>query len=241
MNLAKKIIASIFLPTTPLNKYVIEANSIVEIKKIFGWSKSPIYERPDIYDFNYIEDINERRIRDSEVISTVTCNAKPGTIVEIGTSTGAGTVLIAKNAPKSHVYTINIPPDEILTGKGGINTTIALNKTEIGKEYKQLNLTNITQVYENTKTWKPDIGQINIAFIDGCHDANFVYSDTLKILRNMPSGGFIMWHDFNPLLRNKFHWIDDVCSGIEKLYQKRHLTEKIILLKDSWTGLYQVP
>jgi hypothetical protein len=238
----KKLIANKFNNAHDiLDRNVIEANNIDEIKKLFKWKETPVFQRSDAFCFEYIEDINERRVRDSEVLATVVCNVKSKTILEIGTSKGIGTVLMAKNSPKSHIYTINIPAEEIYAGQGGINTTVALKEEKIGMEYKKLGLTNVTQIYENTATWNPNIGEIDIAFIDGSHDSEFVFNDTVKVLQNMTSDGFIMWHDFNPYLRNKYYWIDDVCKGIEMLYRKKHLIGKIILLKDSWTGLYRVP
>ncbi len=241
MQLLKRIKNRLFGVSDILDIKVIEANNIEEIKKNFDWKESPVYERGDIHEYEYIEDINGRRIRDAEVIANVICNVKGKTVLEIGTSTGMMTVLMSKNSTESQIYTINIPPEDIVNGKGGINTTIALEEAEIGKEYKKLGLKNITQIYENTATWKPDIGEINIAFIDGSHDTDFVYNDTIKVLENMSSGGYILWHDFNPSLRKKFHWIDDVCKGVELLYKKKYIKGRILLLKDSWIGLYRVP
>ena len=224
-----------------LERNVIEANNIGEIRKHFRWEKSPTHERKGIFEYAYLEDINERRVRDAEIIAHAVCNTDGGTLLEIGTSTGGMTALMAQNAPSSHVYTINIPPEHILSGEGGINTTIALERELIGREYRELGLGNVTQILENTATWKPDIGQINLAFIDGSHDKQFVFNDTLKVLSSMPSGGLILWHDFNPALRKKYHWIDDVCRGIELMYKKGHLNGRILVLKDSWVGIYQVP
>jgi len=231
----------IFKNENILDSKVIVANNIEELKKNFGWVDNPKIERDGIHDYQYVEDINERRIRDAEVLGVVVVNAKSNTILEIGTSTGNTTVYLAKNAPESQVFTINIPAEDIYNGKGGVNTTIALEEAEIGKEYKNLGLSNVTQIYENTATWEPDIGEINVAFIDGSHDASFVFNDTVKVLGCMPSGSFIMWHDFNPTLRKQFHWINDVCRGVEKLYRKGYLEGRIFVLKDSWIGLYQVP
>lgn len=239
--LLNKIKNKIFWKANILDFKVIEVNNIEEIKKNFGWTETPRIEREGIHDYQYVEDINERRIRDAEVLGAVVANINRKTILEIGTSTGVTTVYLAKNAPKSHVFTINIPAEDLYDGKGGINTTIALEAAEIGKEYKKLGLQNITQIYENTATWEPNIGEIDIAFIDGSHDTKFVFNDTVKVLKNMPSGSFIMWHDFNPALRKKFHWINDVCKGIELLYKKGYLTDRIFVLKDSWIGLYRVP
>jgi len=223
-----------------LEQNVIELNNFNELKKIFKWRNDPILDRKDIYDFEYIEDANERRIRDAESLATVMANVKPKIALEIGTSTGLATVLMSINSPSSKIYTINISPEEIESGKGGNLTTITLDKNNIGIEYKKRNLTNITQIYANTATWNPNIGMIDLAFIDGCHDSKFVFNDTVKILKNMKPGGFILWHDFNIKLYKNYDWVNNVCTGIDKLYQKKYLTRKIFHIRDSWTGIYCV-
>jgi len=223
-----------------LRRSVIELNNFQELKKAFGWKKDPILDRPDIYDYEYIEDANERRIRDAESLATVMINAKPKIALEIGTSTGMGTILMAANAPKAKIYTINIPPEEIAAGEGGKLTTIALEKEKIGVEYRKRNFKNIFQIYVNTAKWKPDIGDIDVAFIDGCHDMEFVYNDTRKVLGRMKPGSFILWHDFNLGLTKKFPWIGDICTAVEKLLEEDRISGRIFHIKDSWIGIYQV-
>ncbi|MNL03278.1 hypothetical protein D3C87_1238090 [compost metagenome] len=56
----------------------------------------------------------------------------------------------------------------------------------------------------------------------------------------MKPGSIILWHDFNPDLKDKFGWINDVCYGVEKLYKMGVLKNKVYHLKDSWIGIYQV-
>lgn len=219
---------------------VVELNNFRELKKVFGWKDDPILDRPDIYDFDYIEDVNERRIRDAESLATVMRNAKPRVALEIGTSSGRATVLMSVNAPESAIYTVNIPPEEILSGEGGKLTTVALEKEKIGIAYKERNLTNITQIYANTAKWEPNIGNIDVAFIDGCHDADFVYNDTRKVLKHMKPGGFILWHDFNLELVKKYHWINSVCLGVEKLCRDGLIKGRILHIRDSWLGIYRV-
>lgn len=223
-----------------LQQNVIVANNIKEVKKAFGWNNDPILDRPDIYDFDYIEDINERRIRDAESLGLVMRNAAPKTALEIGTANGMGTILMAVNAPNSKVYTVNIPPEEIEEGKGGHLITVALERDQIGIEYKKRGITNVELIYANTATWNPNIGFIDVAFIDGCHDTEFVFNDTRKVLEHMHPGSFILWHDFNPELAKKYAWIGDVCRGVELLYQKGFIKGRIIHLRDSWVGIYKV-
>jgi hypothetical protein len=222
-----------------LSKYVIELNSVEELRKVFGWKEAGVLDRPDIRDFENVEDVNERRIRDAEVISTVMRNVKPKTALEIGTADGLTTVLMTVNSPESHVYTVNIPPAEVRSGKGGKFVTGAWEMDRIGKSYKDRGLKNITQILENTATWKPDIGTINVSFIDGCHDTKFVYNDTRKVLKHCPQGGFVLWHDFNIRLVRKYKWIGAVCRGVELLIRNGYINGRIFLVKDSWVGVYK--
>lgn len=220
---------------------VIELNNFNELKKVFGWKEDPILDRPDIYNFDYVEDVNERRMRDAESLATVMRNARPGIALEIGTANGMGTLLMSVNAPDSQIFTVNISPEELHAGKGGKLTTVALHKENIGSAFRDRNLANITQLFVNTAIWTPEIGTIDVAFIDGCHDTKFVYNDTRKILRHMKPGGFILWHDFNPQLASKFPWINSVCRGVEQLFRDGLISGRIFQIRDSWVGIYQVP
>lgn len=223
-----------------LNERIIELNNFLELKKLFRWQHDPILYDSYIFDFEYEEDLNERRIRDAEVIGTICRNTSPATILEIGTSDGKGTAHIARNALSSSIYTINIPPDEFENFDSGVHKTHKLETQEIGKYYRDSGFTQINQIFENTKTWIPNMESIDFAFIDGCHDREFVISDTLKVLKCMKPGAFILWHDFNPNLRSKYRWINDVMLGIEYLYKTGHLKNKVYHVKDSWIGIYRV-
>jgi hypothetical protein len=56
----------------------------------------------------------------------------------------------------------------------------------------------------------------------------------------MKTGSFILWHDFNVDLIEKFDWIRSVCQGIEWLYDDGILSGRIFHVRDSWVGIYQV-
>jgi predicted O-methyltransferase YrrM len=204
-----------------------------------GWFNDPILEGEHFHTFQYMEDLNDRRLRDAEVIGAACCNGEPKILLEIGTSHGRTTALMAQNAPGGMVYTVNIPPEEIT--EGGKNITFAPSREEIGSYYREKGLTNIHQIFANTKKWEPDFGPIDVAFVDGCHDADFVYQDTKKVLKPCGPGSIVMWHDFNPGLARVYHWIDDVCKGVERLYVDGLLRGRIILLQDSWVGLHKLP
>lgn len=223
-----------------LDKNVLEVEDYSMLQKALNWQLKPNLNFEDLNSFNYYEDLNNRRLRDAEVLLGTCINKNPCTILEIGTSTGRTTYMIAKNAPSSTIFTINIPPEEIKDG--GHHITHGISKDEIGKEFKnEPSINNVTQIYANTLNWEPEMEVIDIAFIDGSHDANFVYNDTVKILSRCKKGSFILWHDFNPRLRNVYPWIREVSSGIENLYRNGFLKGRVLHLKNSWIGLYIVP
>lgn len=222
-----------------LDNNTFEVRDIHHLKIAMGWDSEPLLEGEHLYRYEYIEDLNGRRLRDAEVLGAACCNGNPKILLEIGTSLGRTTALMARNAPNGLVYTVNIPPEEI--ADGGVNVTFAPTHEEIGKYYREQGITNVKQILANTKHWQPDFGPIDVAFIDGCHDAQFVYNDTRKILERCHTGSLILWHDFNPGLVRHYTWIQDVCRGIEKLYRDGILKGPIFHLQDSWVGLFQVP
>lgn len=223
-----------------LKRNVIELNNMEELKKIMGWKDNPTLNDPWLNECSTFLDANERRMRDAESICVVCKNTNPSTIVEIGTSYGRTTTHIADNAPDASIHTLNILPEGIESGEAGKVVTHALTKNEIGKLYKERDLPNITQIYENSLTWEPNMKEVDIAFIDGCHDKEFVISDTLKVINKMKKGSFVMWHDFNLDLINRCDWIHDVCSAVERLYVLGVIKGPVYHIKDSWVCIYEV-
>lgn len=222
-----------------LDANVLTVRSLSHLNKAMTWQNMPDVEGEYLNDFQYLEDLNDRRFRDAEVVAAACCNGSPQVILEIGTSHGRTTALIARNAPHAKVYTVNIPPEEI--AEGGVYVTLSLSREQIGAYYRQQGYTNVYQIFANTRDWEPDFFPIDVVFIDGCHDSDFVYNDTCKALRSCRPGSIIIWHDFAPHLVKVYPWIHDVCQGVERLYREGLISGRILHLQDSWTGLYQVP
>ncbi len=227
-------------PFRHLRGSVVEVNNVVELSKIFGWQQEALLDDPSLLDFEYLEDVNQRRLRDAECLATVMRNCQPRVALEIGTATGHATALMALNAPQAKIFTVNIPPEEILSGAGGEHTTIALERDQIGSYYRARNLTNITQILANTARWEPELEGIDVAFVDGCHDAEFVYNDTRKILKKMKPGSFLLWHDFNLELIHQYDWIHSVCTGVERLFAEGLLHGRVLHVRDSWMGIHRL-
>jgi len=209
-----------------------------ELLRFFHWELEPILDDPAVYAYRTIEDLNQRRVHDAESLGAVVRNLRPSACLDIGTARGHSAALMALNAPQAAVYTVNIPPEEF--AEGGVFTTMKLERAEIGVYYRGRGLTNITQIYANTATWTPDLGPLDVAYIDGSHDTWFVINDTLKVLPHLRPGAFILWHDFNPALVERHAWMRDVCLAIESLYARGTLHGPVLYLRDAWVGIYQV-
>ena len=221
-----------------LNSWVYPVSSPEAFYHSQHWKKEPIISEEAIFEYQNDTHLNFRRLMDAKVLLGACCNENPARILEIGTASGQTTANMSENAPSSEIFTINIPPEEI--EQGGKYSTYAPSYDEIGKAYRDRGFTNVKQIYANTANWEPDIEGVDIAFIDGSHDSDFVFNDTVKVLKCMKPGGLILWHDFNPQMVEVHSWIKSVCLGVCRLYEEGVLRKNLFHLRDSWMGFYRV-
>jgi len=233
-----KLLRPLADPCRRLTRHTYTARTFEDLKLALGWDKDPILEGDHLHAYLNELDLNKRPLRDAQIVGGACANTTGKILLEIGTSFGHTTALMAKNAPEATVHTVNIPPEEI--AEGGKAVTFAPSRDEIGRYYRELGLQNVNQIYANTARWTPDFGPIDVAFIDGCHDAKFVYNDTRIVLQQCRPGSIIMWHDFCPPLVPVLDWHHQVRMGVQMLYAKRLIRGNIIHLQDSWVGLYRV-
>jgi len=221
-----------------VRKVTVELNDVSELFKLFGWQASPIIIEDDLEEIRSLTDVNNRRRKDAEVLSAVCKNTQPRICLDIGTGRGHSAARMAANAPQARIYTINIAPEDY--DKGGVLKTGCLSTEEIGSFYRSKGFKNIVQIYANTAEWDPDIRGVDLAYIDGCHDQDFVYWDTRKALNVVKQSGFILWHDFNLELVERYEWIREVMLGVERLLREGLLKGDIFHVRDSWVGIHRV-
>lgn len=222
-----------------IHSHLSTFNTVADFMRFMKWTEQPIMLQEHMEERGLITDINDRRRIDAAIISIVSKNAHPTNCLEIGTSLGVSTARMAVNAPQATIFTVNIPPEEY--EDGGVYKTHRLEHNEIGSFYRQKKLDNIEQIFANTATWQPDLPPIDVAFVDGSHDTEFVYSDTRKVLEIMQKGGFLLWHDFNPELQKRFEWIHSVMMGVELLYRDGILKGDIYHIRNSWICIKHIP
>ena len=129
-------------------------------------------------------------------------HVKAKSVIEIGTFNGNTTLNLAANVPEDgRVVTIDLPVDEhveydLEVSDGMRNVT---DRRIVGEQFKGHPLeSRIQQVFGDSA--KLDFstlgGPFDFAFIDGCHDYNYVVKDTENITKVMRPGGCVMWHDY---------------------------------------------
>ncbi len=144
--------------------------------------------------------------KDYSILISLIKQLNPSTILELGTAHG-NTVANICSESEAQVITVNALPEQI----DGSIITFTLSKEEIGKVYRDNGYENrVTQIYENTKNLNileyipPKC--VDLAFIDACHDAEFVVNDFFKILPALSDKAIVLFHDTNPSVKG--HLLD---------------------------------
>ena len=122
----------------------------------------------------------------------------PATVFEFGTFTGLATRHLAMNSSDgARVYTLDLPPDqrahiEELDWERGIDDSV------IGSIFHgSPEAANITQLFSDSRTFDhTDLaGEVDFVWVDGCHEYEFVVSDSQKAIEMLRPGGVVAWHD----------------------------------------------
>lgn len=219
--------------------YFLMAEGVHQLKQFYHFHEPFEIIEENLDEVRFFEDLNERRRLDAEVLSCIAANVPPGNMLDIGTYKGHSAARMAVNSPQSYVFTVNIHPDELQQGGTLVTGVPPIN--DIGIFYREHNLQNVTQIFANTRTWQvpAEINELSLVYIDGCHDREYVYSDTKLIIDRVQSGGFILWHDCSPLYRKNYPWIHQVMLALEQLISENVLTPFILNVKHSWIGIWR--
>lgn len=216
---------------------VVKVRNIENAAAFYGWSEVAKVNQADYaVEPGQLTQINERQYRDALLLANSAANAPTGDLIEIGTSHGKTTALLASLRPQSTVHSLDILPEQYNQGK---HITHVLRTDRIGHVYRERGLTNVNQIFGDSMTWVPTLSNIGFAFIDGCHDYNYIINDTEKIITTLVPGAFICWHDFNPDLISIFPWLHQVCRAIDHLLQTNVLSGPVLYLEDSFTAIYR--
>lgn len=134
-------------------------------------------------------------------------------IIEIGTNDGFSSLNWAANLcdGDSSLQTVDLPVDRSPAER----TQIAANACDpqaVGRLFRDApEASRIKQVFGDSRAldWTTLGAPFDMIFIDGCHEYEFVRSDSLNALHNISPGGVIFWHDYG--------LIPDVSAAVDEL------------------------
>ena len=190
-------------------------NQLKDFKKYSKDIEKPINERYPISDY----------INKASIVSSFS----PKNILEIGTFYGWGAASFKVAAPRATIYTINPEVTD------NANNPIRLDK--IGEAFKKKNL-EVNQIWaDSTKFDFTTLPKIDVTYIDGNHDYEFVYKDlenTSKITekaillddyipdKNSPRGDVRAWGPWN---ESVVRAVNDFLYDNEKIFKYAYWIE----------------
>jgi predicted O-methyltransferase YrrM len=133
------------------------------------------------------------------VLSLITAFADPSRIFEIGTASGQSTLLMAKQAPRATVDTLDLGTEASSLAKQPGEPPVADPET-IGAAFRGTPEGNrIRQHFGDSARFDygPFEDQIDLVFVDGSHTYEYVRSDSSAALSMLRPGGIVVWDDCN--------------------------------------------
>jgi predicted O-methyltransferase YrrM len=133
------------------------------------------------------------------VLSLITAHLSPTRIFEIGTATGQGTLLMARQAPSAWIETLDLGAQTPSLGEQPGEPPIADLDT-IGVAFRDTpEAERITQHFGDSARfdYAPFRDEVDLAFVDGSHTYDYVRSDSQAALSMLRPGGVIVWDDCN--------------------------------------------
>lgn len=192
----------------PVDPYIIPKTDILEIN---GNDKA-IYEGVNDCGFGHITEF------ELKVICQIVKKYQPARIFEIGTFEGRTTLNMALNAPKAHIFTLDLPAEELSHTKMQIEKAeeAYVKKTRSGERFLDHPAQkNIDQLFGDSATFdfSPYYNSMDLIFVDGSHAYQYVISDTESALKLVKKGGIIIWHDYT-------NWAG-VRDGLNEFYKDK--------------------
>lgn len=182
-------------------------------------------------------ELHDRKRRDAEVLCAIAANAD-GNCLDLGTSHGRSAFKLATNVGDEHtVFTVNMLPEQ--AAAAGVHITHVLRANEIGSYCREHGLQNVVQIYADTATWQPDerVSDLAMAFVDACHDSDAVRRDSHLAFERLRPGGFLLWHDYSPVQRQRHDWIRTSMLGVAQFLADIGHRGPVHHLRGSWIGL----
>lgn len=170
------------------------------------------------------------------VISAISALLKPQTVFEIGTYLGASALMIAKNIPEeSKVFTLDLPPEK-LSDNNIMNPDNVASPYQVGELLREEDVDSqkVQQLYGDSTRfdYSPYKDKIDLIFIDGNHEYDYVKTDSLNAFEMLRPGGCIIWDDY--------YWDYGAfwCSGVTQYLNELARERKIFRIAGTRLGVF---
>ena len=146
-------------------------------------------------------EVRQRALLHAEayVLSLITAFIRPKRIFEIGTASGQGTLLMARQAPEASIDTLDLgatpPALGVQADEPPWSEAASIGEAYRGSEHAD----HITQHLGDSATfdYAPFAGRIDLVFVDGAHTYEYARSDSRNALSLLTPGGVVVWDDCN--------------------------------------------
>jgi len=154
-------------------------------------------------------------------------------LLEIGTFDGRTTVNLAIHcAPHGRVWTLDLPAGQtpVFTSHPADLNYIHAEKPPRWLKYQDAAM-KITALAGDSASYDFGTLRFDFIFVDGCHAADCVRSDTYRMLSLILPGGICLWHDYGGCFRSVTGVLDDMARFLPMrriegtslvVYQCRH-------------------
>jgi predicted O-methyltransferase YrrM len=129
-------------------------------------------------------------VADMASLASLVALRRPLQVLEFGTCEGASTWHLWANAPpEATITTLDIPPETQVVGSTDLELQ-GLRSRPLLPDDSRVRLIEV-----DSRTWIPDVRDVDFCFIDAGHSYECVKNDTEKAFAVMRPGGLIVWHD----------------------------------------------
>jgi predicted O-methyltransferase YrrM len=135
------------------------------------------------------------------------------TVFEIGTFNGGTTRLLAEAVPEDGVvWTLDLPQAAF----DATQSPREFSGSEIGVAYRDSPAADrIVQLYNDSRSFDftPYSSSADLVLVDGGHDYDHGYADTLAALSMLRADGLVLWDDFEPYWHGLVNGVCDAMAG----------------------------
>lgn len=131
------------------------------------------------------------------VLALITAYTEPAHILEIGTASGQGTALMAAQAPRAQIDTLDLGNERPSLGQQRGQPPWQ-DLSTIGAAYRDAGVGDrVNQHFADSARFDFGFlaGTVDLAFVDGAHTYEYVAADSRNVLRCLAPGAAVVWDD----------------------------------------------